>query len=70
MHLGHGFAKKMFSYIEDFALNKSIYSIKADTNYDNLAMIKLFEKRGYDYCGIVYINGSERKAYEKVLPNP
>jgi RimJ/RimL family protein N-acetyltransferase len=66
-HLGKGFAKVMFNYIEDYALSKNIYSVKADTNFDNLAMISIFEKAGYTYCGEVYFRGSPRKAFEKVL---
>jgi GNAT superfamily N-acetyltransferase len=66
-YLGKGLAKKIFGFIEEFALNNNIYSIKADTNYDNIAMVKIFEKLGYSYCGEVYFRGSPRKAYEKVL---
>lgn len=66
-YLGKGLAKKIFEYIEDFALSNNIYSIKADTNFDNLAMLKIFEKAGYKYCGKVYFRGGERKAFEKVL---
>ncbi|MBU0694937.1 MAG: GNAT family N-acetyltransferase [Bacteroidetes bacterium] len=65
--LGKGLAKKMMSFIEEFALANDIYSIKADTNFDNMAMMKVFEKSGYVYCGEVYFRGSPRKAYEKVL---
>lgn len=66
-HLGKGFAKVMFNYIEDYARSKNIYSIKADTNFDNLPMISIFEKTDYVYCGEVYFRGSPRKAFEKVL---
>lgn len=66
-HLGKGLAKLMFEYIEKYALENSIQSIKADTNFDNPAMITLFEKSGYQYCGEVYFRGSPRRAYEKVL---
>ena len=65
--LGKGLAKKLLHYIEEFALANEIYSIKADTNFDNLAMIAVFEKLGYAYCGQVYFRGSARRAYEKVL---
>ncbi len=67
-YLGKGFAKMMIKYIEDFALKNNIVSVKADTNYDNIAMLKIFEKSGYTLCGEVYFRGSPRKAYEKVLP--
>ncbi len=65
--LGKGLAKKMMSFIEEFALANNIHSLKADTNFDNMAMMKVFEKSGYVYCGEVYFRGSPREAYEKVL---
>jgi GNAT superfamily N-acetyltransferase len=68
-YLGKGFAKMILGYIEDFARSNNIYSIKADTNFDNIAMLKIFENSGYSYCGEVYFRGSARKAYEKVLEN-
>ncbi|MDI6050160.1 GNAT family N-acetyltransferase [Flavobacterium sp. XS2P24] len=66
-YLGKGLAKMILKYIEEFAVNNNIYSIKADTNFDNPAMMKIFESSGYTYCGEVYFRGSPRKAYEKVL---
>ena len=57
----------MIGSIEDFAIHNNIYSVKADTNFDNLAMMKVFEKLGYTFCGHVYFRGGQRKAYEKVL---
>lgn len=66
-HLGKGLAKKIMEHIEEFAINNNIYSIKADTNFDNIAMLKIFEKLGYSYCGKVYFRGGERKAFEKML---
>ena len=65
--LAKGMAKKMMKLIEQYALSKNIYSLKADTNHDNIPMIKIFEKLGYSFCGIVYIRQSPRRAYEKVL---
>ncbi|RDI57470.1 GNAT family N-acetyltransferase [Flavobacterium glaciei] len=66
-YLGKGLAKLMLKNIEDFALSNNIYSVKADTNFDNIAMMKIFENLGYIYCGEVYFRGSPRKAFEKVL---
>jgi GNAT superfamily N-acetyltransferase len=65
--LGKGIAKRMFDFIEGFALDQQIYSIKVDTNFDNHPMLALFEKLGYTYCGEVYFRGSPRQAFEKVL---
>lgn len=66
-HLGKGFATKLVGFIEDFAIRNNIYSIKADTNFDNFAMMKVFDKLGYLYCGEVFFRGSARKAYEKII---
>jgi len=65
--LRKGLGKKIISCIEEFAISNKINSVKADTNFDNLAMIKSFDKLGYTYCGEVEISGEPRKAYEKVL---
>lgn len=66
-YLGKGLAKKIIQHIHEFALSQNIKSVKADTNFDNLAMLKIFESLGYVYCGQVYFRGSPRKAFEKVL---
>ncbi|MFC5683919.1 N-acetyltransferase family protein [Flavobacterium sp. MAHUQ-51] len=66
-YLGKGLSKIILNFIEAFALSNNIYSIKADTNFDNFAMLRIFEKLGYHYCGEVYFRGSARKAFEKVL---
>ncbi len=66
-YLGKGLAKIIIQNIEKFALNNQIYSVKADTNFDNLAMLNIFEKSGYHNCGEVYFRNTPRKAYEKVL---
>ena len=66
-YLGKGLAKMMINHIEDFAVENNIKSIKADTNFDNDAMLNIFEKIGYKYCGQVYLRGNPRKAFEKVL---
>lgn len=66
-HLGKGLAKKLLGFIEEFAISNNISSLKADTNFDNFAMMAIFEKMGYSYCGEVHFRGSARKAYEKVI---
>ncbi|MGV3504036.1 MAG: GNAT family N-acetyltransferase [Adhaeribacter sp.] len=65
--LGKGMAQNILGAVETLAREKQIYSIKADTNFDNIAMMKTFEKLGYVYCGEVYFRGSARRAYEKIL---
>lgn len=65
--LGRGLSGKILEYIEEYAASNNIYSVKVDTNFDNIAMMKILEKRGYVYCGEVYFRGAPRRAYEKVL---
>ena len=62
-----GFATWFMTQLEKFVLEKDIYSIKVDTNFDNVAMLRVFEKLDYQYCGKVYFRGSERLAFEKIL---
>ncbi|CAM3470745.1 GNAT family N-acetyltransferase [Elizabethkingia occulta] len=64
---GKGIVKKFFGTLDDFARSKKVYSIKVDTNFDNLAMLAILEKLGYAYCGEVVFRESARKAFEKVL---
>ncbi len=53
--------------IENITISKNIYSIKVDTNFDNVGMLRVFNKLEYHYCGEVYFDGSPRKAFQKIL---
>lgn len=64
---GQGLVKKLFDHIEEFTKSKGIQSIKVDTNYDNIAMLKILESKGYSYCGEVVLAGGVRKAFEKII---
>ena len=64
---GKGVAKKFFTYFEEFAKENQVFSIKIDTNFDNLAMLSILEKWGYTYCGEIQVSDGARKAFEKVM---
>ena len=66
-HLGKGLAQKILLYTEELALQNNIFSIKVDTNFDNIPMLKIFEKLNYVYCGEVEFRGGKRKAFEKIV---
>lgn len=66
-YTGQNLSKKIIDFIAAFALENNIRSLKADTNHDNFAMMNIFEKAGFVFCGIVHFRGSPRRAYEKVL---
>lgn len=65
--LGKGLSYQLLQHIEAYARAQGIQSVRADTNYDNFAMMKVFDRMGYAYCGDVLLRGSPRRAYEKVL---
>jgi GNAT superfamily N-acetyltransferase len=65
--IGKGVATQLFKLIEEIALDANVYSIKVDTNFDNIPMLKILAKLDYVYCGEVFFRGAARKAFEKVL---
>ena len=65
--VGQGIAKKLFEKLEEIVKSKQVFSIKVDTNFDNIPMLKILEKLNYKYCGDVYLRGSARKAFEKIV---
>ena len=43
-------------------------NIRIDTHRDNVAMLKLLERLGFVYCGVVWIDsGDERLAFQRVI---
>ena len=62
-----GVGTKLFLEIEHLALQNQIYSIKVDTNFDNIPMLKILDKLYYTHCGEVMLKGAPRMAFEKVL---
>lgn len=64
---GKGIATYLFRIIENLCIEQNVFSIKVDTNYDNVPMLKILNKLNYTYCGEVFFNGAPRKAYEKLI---
>ena len=65
---GKGIATHLFKVVEDLCTDHKIYSIRVDTNFDNVPMLRILEKLDYIYCGEIFFSGASRKAYEKVIP--
>ena len=65
---GQGLSGEILKYVEDCCKERGIHSIKGDTHEDNLSMQKFFEKNGFKYCGVIYLeDGDKRVAFEKTL---
>jgi GNAT superfamily N-acetyltransferase len=64
---GKGIATTLFRMVEDLCKENKVFSIKVDTNFDNIPMLRILDKLNYTYCGEVYFRGGARRAYEKVL---
>jgi GNAT superfamily N-acetyltransferase len=67
---GRGIATLLLKKVEDLALEHNVSSIKLDTNFDNIPMLKILDRLHYTYCGEIFFSGASRKAYEKVLVRP
>ncbi|MBR5273164.1 MAG: GNAT family N-acetyltransferase [Clostridia bacterium] len=59
------------SGIIDYCINYCFaicHNLRIDTHRDNIPMRRALEKRGFQYCGIIYLeNGDERIAYQKMI---
>ena len=64
---GKGVAAYIFKQIEELCMEKKVFSIKVDTNFDNIPMLKILDRLNYMYCGEIFFSGAPRKAYEKVI---
>jgi len=62
-----GMGTRLFLMVEELCLQKNIYSIKVDTNFDNVPMLSILDKLNYTYCGEIFFSGASRKAFEKLL---
>jgi GNAT superfamily N-acetyltransferase len=63
----NGMGAKLFLLIEALCEEKNIFSIKVDTNFDNVPMLRILDKLNYTYCGEIFFSGAARKAFEKLL---
>jgi len=62
-------AKGAGAYCMEWCFSQ-IPNIRVDTHKDNAPMLKLLEKLGYKYTGIIWLeNGDERLAFQKVADN-
>lgn len=57
----------IFSSIMDYCFSHA-RNIRIDTHHDNIIMQHNILKRGFTYCGIIFLlSGDERLAYQKIV---
>lgn len=64
---GKGLASQAFQLTEELCQKRNIHSIKIDTDDKNEIMKHLLQKNGYQYCGTIWFQNSEKIAYEKLI---
>lgn len=64
---GQGLASRVFQLVEDLSRARKVHSFKVDTDNDNTIMKHLLEKNGFQYCGTICFDNSEKIAYEKLI---
>lgn len=64
---GKGLGRVFLEKVESYALMSGFYSLKVDTNFDNLSMLGLLNNMGFSYCGEISYEKGTRKAFEKIL---
>lgn len=65
---GLGIATQIMNKVEELCLDNKVHSIRIDTHKQNLTMQKLLLKNDFKYCGIIYLQDSNKRiAFEKMV---
>jgi GNAT superfamily N-acetyltransferase len=62
-----GIATSFMLEVEALCKQKEIHSFRVDTNFDNLYMQKMLFALDFTYCGEVFYDKNQRRAYEKKI---
>lgn len=64
---GLGLADVAFMLIEKLCIQKGIYYIRVDTDFSNKLMQHILKKNGFETCGKIFFQGSEKIAFDKFI---
>lgn len=62
---GKGLSNKAFELVEKMSLAKNVHSFRVDTDSNNLKMKHILRKSGFECCGTICFDNSEKIAFEK-----
>ena len=66
-YAGRGLSRLMFSSIDRHCLGCGSGYLRVNTGKENLRMQHALSNAGYEYCGIVVLEGIERLAYDRTV---
>lgn len=64
---GRGLATVVLRLVEILCKKKSITIIRVDTDIKNYKMQHILHNNGFEYCGVIWLDNSEKFVYEKLL---
>jgi GNAT superfamily N-acetyltransferase len=62
-----GIATMFMQKVEELSRQKGIQSFRVDTNFDNHYMQKILYSLNFTYCGEIFYDQNQRRAYEKAI---
>lgn len=62
-----GTATLLMKAVADMAGQSGFSSVRADTRDDNAPMLRVLDKSGFEYCGVVHYGRGERLAFELLV---
>lgn len=65
---GMGLAQAAFGAVEALCRERGVQYIRVDTDFPNKRMQHILVKNGFEQCGVILFQGSEKLAYDKILP--
>lgn len=64
---GMGLTDSAFKLMEKLCIQNGISCIRADTDFSNKRMQHILKKNGFENCGRIVFQGSEKLAFDKLL---
>lgn len=64
---GKGLSTDAFRLAEELSKARGIDSFQVDTDADNQKMQHVLKKNGFEYCGTIWFDNSEKIAFDKLI---
>ena len=64
---GRGLSGDALRMVEEMSKKNGVYSFRVDTDADNKKMRHILSKNGFEYCGTIWFDNSEKIAFDKKI---